>query len=135
MLKKAMVTAAVAASVVGVSAAPQAFAVGDDPDTTFADGGGARPAFGDRVTGGDLSPRAVSVRGSLDRLRVGLPARADAGSPVGLPAPVGLRDAGVPSSTGGQRRAEDSIRAEGDESPSHRVGDIPDLSGNGAGDG
>lgn len=57
MLKKAMATAAVAASVVGVSAAaaPQALAIGNDDGVTTANGNHAEQAYGNAKTGGDLS--------------------------------------------------------------------------------
>ncbi|WP_030044195.1 rodlin, partial [Streptomyces resistomycificus] len=79
MLKKAMATAAIAASVVGVSgaAAPQALAIGDDNSTTSASGNGAREAFGNQGTKGDLSPQATLVQSSLNKLCVGLPAKAN----------------------------------------------------------
>src|SRR3954470_11568880 len=94
MLKKAMAMAAIAASVVGVSAAaaPQALAIGDDTSTTSASGNGAQSAFGNQVTKGDMSPQATLVQGSLNKLCVGLPAKVDAQSLVAVIANVGVQD-------------------------------------------
>ncbi|MET7452413.1 rodlin [Streptomyces sp. NPDC005574] len=137
MLKKAMATAAIAVSAVGVSAAaaPQALAIGDDANTTSASGNGAQSAFGNQVTKGDMSPQATLVQGSLNKLCVGLPAKADAQSLVAVIANVGVQDIPVLSAPQTQQCAENSTQAKGDEPLSHVLDDISALSGNGAANG
>ncbi|MFC8664794.1 MULTISPECIES: rodlin [Streptomyces] len=135
MLKKAMATAAVAASVVGVSAAaaPQALAIGNDDGVTTANGNHAEQAYGNAKTGGDLSPQASLVQGSLNKLCVGLPVKANAASLIGIFVPVTvLQDVPVLSAPQNQQCAENSTQAKGDEPLSHLVDNIPVLSGNGA---
>jgi hypothetical protein len=134
MLKKAMAAAAVAASVVGASAvaAPQALAIGDDTGTTSASGNGASSKFGNSVTKGDQSPQLSLVQGSLNKPCVGLPARINAGSIVGVLLPVTVQDINVLSAPQNQQCAENSTQAKGDEPLSHILSDISALSGNGA---
>ncbi|MFF2994754.1 rodlin [Streptomyces sp. NPDC057950] len=135
MFKKAMAAAAVAASVVGVSAAaaPQALAIGDDNGTTSVSGNGATESFGNSVTGGSMSPQLSLAQGTLNKLCVGLPAKANAGSLVGVLVPVAVQDIPVLSAPQNQQCAENSTQAKGDEPLSHLVDDIPVLSGNGVG--
>ncbi|MFI2200862.1 rodlin [Streptomyces sp. NPDC020192] len=137
MLKKAMAAAAVAASVIGVSAAaaPQALAIGNDTGTTSSSGNGASEAFGNNVTGGDLSPQATLVQGSLNKLCVGLPAKANLQGLVGVGAVGVLQDVPVLSAPQNQQCTENSTQAKGDEPLSHIVDDISVLAGNGTGNG
>ncbi|MET7651679.1 MULTISPECIES: rodlin [unclassified Streptomyces] len=132
MLKKAMAAAAVAASVIGVSAAvaPQALAIGDDAGTTSASGNGAREAFGNSVTKGDLSPQATLVQGTLNKLCVGLPLKANAAG-IGGVGVAALQDVPILSAPQNQQCAENSTQAKGDEPLSHILDDISALSGNG----
>ncbi|MET8162927.1 rodlin [Streptomyces sp. NPDC005329] len=132
MLKKAMATAAVAASVVGMSAAvaPQALAIGDDAGTTSASGNGAHEAFGNSVTKGDMSPQATLVQSSLNKLCVGLPLKVGVQSILGA-VPIDVQDVNVLSSPQDQQCAENSTQAKGDEPLSHILDDISALSGNG----
>ncbi|WP_329217564.1 rodlin [Streptomyces sp. NBC_01485] len=132
MLKKAMAVAAVAASVVGMSAAvaPQALAIGDDAGTTSASGNGAHEAFGNSITKGDMSPQATLVQGSLNKLCVGLPAKVNPGSLLGV-VPVAVQDINILSSPQNQQCVENSTQAKGDEPLSHILDDISALSGNG----
>jgi hypothetical protein len=69
VLKKAMVAAATAASVVGmaVAAAPQALAIGNDDGPTVANGNGASSSFGNSVTKGDMSPQLSLIQGTLNK--------------------------------------------------------------------
>ncbi|MDX3800451.1 rodlin [Streptomyces sp. AK04-3B] len=136
MLKKAMAAAAVAASVIGVSAAaaPQALAIGDDAGTTSASGNGAHEAFGNSVTKGDMSPQATLVQSSLNKLCVGLPVKANVGGVLGA-LPITVQDVNVLSSPQNQQCAENSTQAKGDEPLSHILDDISALSGNGAANG
>ncbi|MEU9453593.1 rodlin [Streptomyces sp. NPDC048277] len=134
MLKKAMAAAAVAVSVVGVSAAaaPQALATGNDNGTTSASGNGAHEAFGNAVTKGNMSPQATLVGGSLNKLCVGLPLKANVQSVVSGLASVGvLQDVPILSAAQNQQCAENSTQAKGDEPLSHLVDDIAVLSANG----
>ncbi|UXY27650.1 rodlin [Streptomyces sp. HUAS TT20] len=134
MLKKAMAAAAVAASVVGASAAaaPEALATGNDTGTTSASGVGATESFGNSATGGAMSPQLSAVQGSLNKLCVGLPAKANAGSLVGL-VPVAVQDINVLAAPQNQQCAENSTQAKGDEALSHIADDIAALSANGTG--
>ncbi|MFG3287656.1 rodlin [Streptomyces sp. NPDC048179] len=134
MLKKAMAAAAVAASVVGVSAAaaPQALATGNDHGTTSASGNGAHEAFGNQVTKGNMSPQATLVQSSLNKLCVGLPLKVGVQSILGA-VPIDVQDVNVLASPQDQQCAENSTQAKGDEPLSHILDDISALSANGAG--
>ncbi|MEU2335598.1 rodlin [Streptomyces sp. NPDC006654] len=134
MLKKAMAAAAVAVSVVGVSAAaaPQALATGNDHGTTSASGNGATETFGNQVTKGKMSPQATLVQSSLNKLCVGLPVKANAQGILGLIAAVGVaQDIPVLSAPQNQQCAENSTQAKGDEPVSHVLDDISVLAANG----
>ncbi|MFE3604134.1 rodlin [Streptomyces sp. NPDC059096] len=136
-MKKIMAGAAVAVSVVGVSAAAAApaLAIADDGGTTSFSGNGAKQAFGNAVTKGDQSPQLELVQGSLNKLCLGVPVKANVGSLVGLLVPVAVQDVNVLSSPQNQQCAENSTQAKGDEPLSHLLEDIPVLSGNGVGNG
>ncbi|MYW41926.1 RdlA protein, partial [Streptomyces sp. SID486] len=126
MLKKAMAAAAVAASFVGVSAAaaPQALAIGNDHGTTSLSGNGATDAFGNSVTRGDMSPQATLVQSSLNKLCVGLPAKANVQSVLAL-VNVGIaQDVPILSAPQNQQCAENSTQAKDDEPLSHILDDI-----------
>ncbi|MEU6822687.1 rodlin [Streptomyces atriruber] len=132
-MKKLFATAALAASVAGVSgiAAPQAMAIGDDTGTTSVSGNGAEQVFGNSATHGDMSPQMSLVQGSLNKPCIGLPAKANVGSLVGL-VPIAVQDIPVLSAPQNQQCTENSTQAKGDEPLSHILEDIPVLSGNGA---
>ncbi|MGW1841967.1 rodlin [Streptomyces sp. NPDC001966] len=132
-MKKMMAGAAVAVSLVGLSAAaaPAAMAIGNDSGTTSVNGNGAVSDFGNSVTTGDGSPQFQLVQGTLNKACVGLPVKANAGSLVGVLVPVAVQDVNVLSSPQNQQCAENSTQAKGDEPLSHLVDDIPVLSGNG----
>ncbi|MFI5628561.1 rodlin [Streptomyces sp. NPDC051664] len=134
-MKKMMAGAAVAVSLVGLSAAaaPSAMAIGKDQGTTSVNGNGTQQQFGNSVTQGDGNPQLQLVQGSLNKACVGLPAKADAGSVAGLLVPVAVQDVNVLHSPQNQQCAENSTQAKGDEALSHIVDDVPVLSGNGAG--
>ncbi|WP_330339874.1 rodlin [Streptomyces sp. NBC_00557] len=131
-MKKLWATAAVAASVAGIAAAatPQALATGNDTGTTSASGTGASQAFGNSATFGTMSPQFSLVQGSLNKPCLGLPAKADAGSLVGV-VPVTVQDIPVLSAPQTQQCTENSTQAKGDEPLSHILDDISALSGNG----
>ncbi|MFI6334621.1 rodlin [Streptomyces sp. NPDC050535] len=135
MFKKAMATAAVAVSVVGVSAASasQALAIGNDEGVTTVNGNGAEQSYGNAKTKGKQSPQLSLVQGSVNKLCVGLPVKANAASLVGVLVPVTvLQDVPVLSAPQNQQCAENSTQAKGDEPLSHILDNIPVLSGNGA---
>ncbi|MZD06030.1 RdlA protein [Streptomyces sp. SID5785] len=131
-MKKLWASATIAASVAGLAAvaAPQAMAIGDDGGTTSLSGNGAEQAFGNSMTEGDMSPQLGLVQGSLNKPCIGLPAKANVGSLVGL-VPVAVQDVNVLSSPQNQQCTENSTQAKGDEPLSHVLDDIPVLSGNG----
>ncbi|GGV17966.1 rodlin [Streptomyces spectabilis] len=133
-MKKVLASAAIAASVAGMSAvaAPQALAIGDDSGTTSKSGNGASQAFGNSATHGNMSPQMSLVQGSLNKPCIGLPAKVNAGSIVGL-VPIAVQDINVLSAPQNQQCVENSTQAKGDEPLSHILSDIPILSGNGAG--
>ncbi|GAA3074359.1 MULTISPECIES: rodlin [Streptomyces] len=130
-MKKLLATAAVAVSVVGATAG-QALAIADDGGTTSLSGNGAHQEFGNSATYGDMSPQFALVQGSLNKPCIGLPAKVNAGSLVGL-VPIAVQDINVLSSPQNQQCVENSTQAKGDEPLSHILSDIPVLSGNGAG--
>ncbi|MGW8885155.1 rodlin [Streptomyces sp. NPDC055749] len=134
MIKKILASAAVAASVVGVSAAaaPSAMAIGNDGGTTSINGNGASQAFGNSATHGDWSPQFALIQGSLNKPCIGLPAKANVGSLIGV-VPIAVQDINVLSSPQNQQCTENSTQAKGDEALSHILDDIPVLSGNGVG--
>ncbi|MFG2627469.1 rodlin [Streptomyces sp. NPDC048473] len=134
-MKKMMAGAAVAVSLVGLSAvaAPAAMAIGDDQGTTSVNGNNAVSESGNSVTQGDGSPQLQLVQGALNKACVGVPVKANAGSLAGLLVPVAVQDVNVLASPQNQQCTENSTQAKGDEALSHLVDDIPVLSGNGAG--
>ncbi|MFF1687093.1 MULTISPECIES: rodlin [unclassified Streptomyces] len=133
-MKKLWATAAIAASVAGMSAvaAPQALAIGDDSGTTSASGNGAQQAFGNSSTHGDMSPQLGLVQGSLNKPCIGLPAKANLGS-LGGAVPIAVQDIPILSAPQNQQCVENSTQAKGDEPLSHILDQIPVLSGNGVG--
>ncbi|MFE5516079.1 MULTISPECIES: rodlin [unclassified Streptomyces] len=133
-MKKLFATAAVAATVLGATAtgAGQALAIADDGGTTSLSGNGATQAYGNSATYGNMSPQLALVQGSLNKPCIGLPAKVNAGSLIGL-IPITVQDINVLSSPQNQQCVENSTQAKGDEPLSHILSDIPVLSGNGAG--
>ncbi|MFC9675324.1 MULTISPECIES: rodlin [unclassified Streptomyces] len=131
-MKKLWATAAIAASVAGMSAvaAPQALALGDDTGTTSNSGENAQQTFGNSSTTGAMSPQLGLVQGSLNKPCVGLPAKANVGSLVGL-VPIAVQDIPVLSAPQNQQCVENSTQAKGDEPLSHILNDIPVLAANG----
>jgi hypothetical protein len=133
VIKKVLAGVAVAASVVGVSAAAAApaLAIGNDSGTTSASGNGAHQAFGNSATYGNMSPQMALIQGSFNKPCIGLPAKVNAGSIVGA-VPVTVQDINVLSSPQNQQCVENSTQAKGDEPLSHILDDISLLTGNGA---
>ena len=135
MLKKVMATAAVTLSVAaaGAAMAPQAMAIGNDTGTTSESGTNSSQVYGNAETWGDMSPQMGLVQGSLNKPCVGLPAKADVGSLVGV-VPISAQDIPILSSPQTQQCTENATQAKGDESLSHILDDISALSGNGSAD-
>ncbi|MFF4210911.1 rodlin [Streptomyces sp. NPDC001796] len=135
-MKRFMAAAAVAASVVGVSAAaaPQALAVGNDTGTTSTNGNTSTQQYGNSATYGAMSPQMALIQGSLNKPCVGLPAKVNAGSLVGV-VPVAVQDVPVLSASQNQQCTENSTQAKGDEPLSHILDDVPVLSANGTNNG
>ncbi|MET9497159.1 rodlin [Streptomyces sp. NPDC006552] len=133
-MKKLWAAATIAASIVSLSAAaaPQALANGDEDGTTSASGNGAQEAFGNSSVNGNQSPQLTLVQGSLNKLCVGLPAKANVQNIVGL-VNVGVQDIPVLSAPQNQQCAENSTQAKKDEPLSHVLDDISALSSNGTG--
>ncbi|GAA3372607.1 rodlin RdlB [Streptomyces sannanensis] len=132
MIKQLLAAAAVTASVVGASAvaAPQAMAIANDGDTTTESGNFAVQSYGNQATGGDFSPQFALIQGSLNKPCVALPAKANAGSLVGL-VPVAVQDVPVLSNPQNQQCTENSTQTKGDEPLSHLLDGVALLAGNG----
>ncbi|MBL1094036.1 rodlin [Streptomyces sp. NPDC001739] len=128
MIKKALVTAAAAASIVGVAsaAAPEAMAIGNQHGTSSVNGNGATQYYGNSTTYGYMSPQIGLVQGSLNK-----PCIALGKVPVQLLALLQIQDINVLSNPQNQQCVENSTQAKGDEPLSHILDNIPILSGNG----
>ncbi|MEW2044607.1 rodlin [Streptomyces sp. NPDC005476] len=133
MIKRVMATVAVAASVIGASAAAAvpALAIGNDSGTTSASGNGASQSFGNSATFGNMSPQLALVQGSFNKPCIGLPAKLNLGG-AGLIGVAALQDVPILSAPQNQQCVENSTQAKGDEPLSHILDDISALSGNGA---
>ncbi|MBQ0886294.1 hypothetical protein KBZ94_15365 [Streptomyces sp. RM72] len=130
MLKKAMVAAAAAASVIGMSAAaaPQALAIGDDNGPAVANGNGASSAFGNSATKGDMSPQLSLVEGTLNKPCLGVE---DVN--VAVINLVPIQDINVLADDLNQQCADNSTQAKRDGAVSHVLEDLSVLSANGEG--
>ncbi|MEW1569367.1 rodlin [Streptomyces sp. NPDC048566] len=134
MIKKVMAAAAIAASVVGATAAaaPQALAIGNDGGVTTTQGNGAAQIYGNQATYGNMSPQMALIQGSLNKPCIGLPAKANLASLVGLVPVTVAQDVPILSAPQNQQCTENSTQAKGDEPLSHILDNIPVLSGNGS---
>ncbi|MEU8650250.1 rodlin [Streptomyces sp. NPDC048737] len=128
MLKKAMVAAAAAASVIGMSvaAAPQALATGDDSGPTVSNGNGGSSAFGNSSTKGDMSPQLSLVDGSLNK-----PCAALDDINVAVVNLVPIQDVPILSDDLTQQCSDNSTQAKRDGALSHILEDLSVLSANG----
>ncbi|MEV7543690.1 rodlin [Streptomyces sp. NPDC089915] len=131
MLKKFMATAAVTASILGTGAlaASPAMAIGNDNGVNTVNGNGAQQIYGNQETAGSMSPQLGAIQGSLNKLCVGLPAKANVQSVLAL-VNVGVQDIPIASNPQNQQCTENSTQAKGDETLSHIASNIPVLSGN-----
>ncbi|MFI0715478.1 rodlin [Streptomyces inhibens] len=127
-MKKMMSGVAIAASLVGMTAAaaPQAMAIGNDHGTSTVNGNGYKSIYGNSATHGKLSTQLGLVQGSLNDLCLGLGK---------INAAAVAQDINVLSSPQNQQCVENSSQAKGDEALSHILDDIAVLSGNGVGNG
>ena len=129
VIKKVLAAAAVAASVVGATAAP-ALAIGND-DVKTVNGNGAEQVYGNQATYGNMSPQMALIQGSLNKPCVALPVKGDVQSLIGV-VNVGVQDIPILSAPQNQQCTENSSQIKGDEPLSHILDNIPVLSGNGA---
>ncbi|MER0481722.1 rodlin [Streptomyces sp. Edi2] len=129
-MKKMMAGAAVAASLIGMSAAaaPDAMAIGDQRGTSTVNGNGAASVYGNSTTRGNLSTQLGLVQGSLNDLCLGL-GKAN----VQAFSWIQAQDINILSSPQNQQCTHNSTQAKGDEALSHILDSIPVLSGNGVG--
>ncbi|MEV7377013.1 rodlin [Streptomyces lydicus] len=132
-MNKMIAGVAVAASLVGISAAaaPQAMAIGDQEGTRTVNGNGAKSVFGNSVTHGKLSTQLGLVQGSLNEPCLAL-GKLDVQALLGW-LPIAVQDINVLSNPQNQQCVVNSTQAKGDEPLSHIIDDIPILSGNGVG--
>ncbi|MEX2973813.1 rodlin [Streptomyces sioyaensis] len=128
MIKKALATAAAAASIVGVAGAvaPEAMAIGNQHGTSTVNGNGATQFYGNSTTYGYMSPQIGLIQGSLNKPCLAL-GKLNLQGAAGL----NLQDLNILSSPQNQQCTENSTQAKGDEPLSHILDNIPILSGNG----
>ncbi|MEV5701647.1 MULTISPECIES: rodlin RdlB [Streptomyces] len=130
MIKKVVAYAAIAASVMGASAAaaPQAMAIGDDSGPVSANGNGASQYFGNSMTTGNMSPQMALIQGSFNK-----PCIAVSDIPVSVIGLVPIQDLNVLGDDMNQQCAENSTQAKRDGALAHLLEDVSILSSNGEG--
>ncbi|EHN79134.1 rodlin RdlB [Streptomyces coelicoflavus] len=128
MIKKVVAYAAIAASVMGASAAaaPQAMAIGDDSGPVAANGNGASQYFGNSMTTGNMSPQMALIQGSFNK-----PCIAVSDIPVSVIGLVPIQDLNVLGDDMNQQCAENSTQAKRDGALAHLLEDVSILSANG----
>ncbi|CAL9456978.1 Rodlin protein RdlB [Streptomyces sp. enrichment culture] len=128
MIKKVIATAAIAASVVGASAAaaPQAMALGDDSGPNSVNGNGAMQSFGNSSTYGNMSPQMALIQGSFNKPCIALN---DINVPVVNLIPI--QDLPILSDDMNQQCVENSTQAKRDGALAHLLEDVSVLSYNG----
>lgn len=127
MIKKVVAAAAIAASVMGVSAAtaPQAMAAGDDTGPNAANGIGSAQHFGNSMTYGSMSPQMALIQGSFNKPCI---ATSDlSGSVLGG---VPVQNIPVLSDDLSQQCADNSTQAKRDGALAHLLEDVSVLSSN-----
>jgi hypothetical protein len=136
VLKKVCATAAVAASVVGVSgaAAAPALALGDgNGSVATQNGNGSKQVYGNTTTGGKMSPNMSLVNGSLNKPCVAVPlSKTHVLNGIGL---VGVNVNDILTSQNNQNCTENSTQTDGDDPLSHLLEEVPIVSQNGAANG
>ncbi|MEV6733095.1 MULTISPECIES: rodlin [unclassified Streptomyces] len=133
MPKKLMATAVVTASILGLGAAwaAPAMAIGNDGGVTTVNGNDSAQIYGNQETKGAMSPQLSVVQGSLNKLCVGVPVKANVQALLSA-VPIDVADINVLSNPQDQQCTENSTQAKGDEPLSHILDNIPVLSGNGS---
>ena len=136
MLKKVCATAAVAASIVGVSgaAAAPALALGDgNGSVATQNGNGSNQVYGNTTTSGKMSPNASLVNGTLNKPCVAVPVtKPHVLNGIGL---VGVNVNDILTSQNNQNCTENSTQADGDDPLSHLLEEVPVISQNGSANG
>ncbi|MER7957219.1 MULTISPECIES: rodlin [unclassified Streptomyces] len=127
MIKKVLATAAVAASVVGVTATA-ASAAGNDGGSANIIGNTSKQSIGSNSTGGYMSPNFGLVNGGV--LHCFDIQKIQAQVPVGVIAvPVAVQDVlGNPMSN--QTCTQNSVQQKGDDALSHILGEVLSQNGN-----
>ncbi|MFH9858363.1 rodlin [Streptomyces sp. NPDC017202] len=127
MFKKVLATTAIAASVMGVSAAaaPQALAIGDDSGPTLANGNGAMQSYGNSATYGSMSPQMALIQGSFNK-----PCIAVNDIPVAVVNLVPVQNIPILSDDLTQQCAENSTQTKRDGALAHLLEDVSVLSAN-----
>jgi hypothetical protein len=129
VIKKVIATAAIAASVVGASAAaaPQALAIGGDSGPTSANGNESLQSYGNSATYGNMSPQMALIQGSFNK-----PCIALNDIPVGVGALIGVNVQDIPilSDHMQQQCTENSTNAKRDGALAHLLEDVSILSSN-----
>ncbi|MFC9292125.1 rodlin [Streptomyces sp. NPDC057052] len=127
MFKKVLATTAIAASVMGVSAAaaPQALAIGDDSGPTLANGNGAMQSYGNSATYGSMSPQMALIQGSFNK-----PCIAVNDIPVAVVNLVPVQNIPILSDDLTQQCAENSTQTKRDGALAHLLEDVSILSAN-----
>ncbi|MCW5251779.1 MULTISPECIES: rodlin RdlB [unclassified Streptomyces] len=130
MIKKVVAYAAIAASVMGASAAaaPQAMAIGDDSGPNVANGNAAAQYFGNSATYGNMSPQMALIQGSFNK-----PCIAVSDIPVSVVGLVPIQDIPILSDDLNQQCTENSTQAKRDGALAHLLEDVSILSTNGQG--
>ncbi|MEU0223771.1 rodlin RdlB [Streptomyces sp. NPDC006284] len=130
MIKKVVAYAAIAASVMGASAAaaPQAMAIGDDSGPVSANGNGASQYFGNSATHGNMSPQMALIQGSFNK-----PCLAVSDIPVSVIGIVPIQDLNVLGDDMNQQCSENSTQAKRDGALAHLLEDVSILSSNSEG--
>ncbi|MEV0599978.1 rodlin [Streptomyces sp. NPDC050315] len=121
-----LATAGLAAS------AGSAVAAGNDGGAKNFSGNGASTSYGNSATHGQQSPQAGLVQNSLNDLCIGLPAKVNVGSLIGL-IPITVQDVNILANPQNQQCTKNSTQNKGDEPLSHLIDDVPVLSENGHG--
>jgi hypothetical protein len=127
VIKKVIATAAIAASVVGASAAaaPQALAIGGDSGPTSANGNGSLKSYGNSATYGNMSPQMALIQGSFNK-----PCIALNDVPVGVGALIGVNVQDIPILSDHMQQQENSTNAKRDGALAHLPEDVSILSSN-----
>ncbi|MEU1267075.1 rodlin [Streptomyces sp. NPDC005799] len=131
-MKKLWASAAIAASIVGATAATAApaLAIGNDNGVTTVNGNGSVQKYGNQATHGDMSPQLALVQGSLNKPCLALPSKVNTQTIASVT--TALQDVPILSAPQNQQCTENSTQAKGDEPLSHILDNIPVFSGNGA---